>query len=127
MDENAIGGPMTMLEDDSLFFKNVGQRIAELRREAGMTQAQLAELLQLKQQVVASYEIARRRLPLSLLPAMAKSLGVTVEELIGTPSENAKRGPTPKLQRQVQQVLHLPKSKQRFVSEFLDTILQQKA
>ncbi|WP_199775610.1 hypothetical protein [Microbulbifer pacificus] len=37
----------------------------------------------------------------------------------------AKRGPAPKLQRQIEQVALLPKAKQKFVSEMLETVIQQ--
>lgn len=39
--------------------------------------------------------------------------------------EIVKRGPTPKLQRQLERLSRLPKAKQKFVSEMLDTVLQQ--
>jgi hypothetical protein len=38
---------------------------------------------------------------------------------------STKRGPTPKLQRQLEQLQDLPRSQQRFVSQMLDTVLQQ--
>jgi len=50
---------------------------------------------------------------------------VPVEELIGIESKPGKRGPTLKLQRQLEQLQQLPRSKQRFVTEMLDTVLQQ--
>jgi transcriptional regulator with XRE-family HTH domain len=117
---------LSMPEDNTSFFKQLGQQISALRQEAGLTQAQLAEMLNLKQQVIASYEVGRRRLPISLLPALSKALGVSVEDLLGSSGGTLKRGPTPKLQRQVEQITRLPKSKQRFVSELLETVLQQK-
>jgi hypothetical protein len=45
--------------------------------------------------------------------------------LLGTSNGKSKRGPTPKLQRQIEQLQRLPKTKQRFVMEMLDTVLQQ--
>ena len=36
-----------------------------------------------------------------------------------------KRGPKSKLQQQIEQVTQLPRTKQRFVSDMLDTVLQQ--
>jgi hypothetical protein len=48
-----------------------------------------------------------------------------VEELLGGKNGNGKRGPTPKLQQQVEKITRLPRSKQRFVSELLDTVLQR--
>jgi hypothetical protein len=50
---------------------------------------------------------------------------VTVEELLGQANGITKRGPTPKLQRQLERLSRLPKAKQKFVSEMLDTVLQQ--
>lgn len=48
-----------------------------------------------------------------------------VEELLGENAKPGKRGPAPKLQRQIEQLQRLPKTKQRFVMEMLDTVLQQ--
>jgi hypothetical protein len=37
----------------------------------------------------------------------------------------AKRGPAPKPQQQIERIQQLPRSKQRFVIEMLDTVLAQ--
>ncbi|MDH4154421.1 MAG: hypothetical protein OEV01_11605 [Nitrospira sp.] len=50
---------------------------------------------------------------------------MTVEALLGQTNEATKRGPTPKLQRQLERPSRLPKAKQKFVSEILATMLQQ--
>jgi transcriptional regulator with XRE-family HTH domain len=112
--------------DEKAFFKQLGARIAELRKEHGMTQVQFAETLELTQQMVASYEVGRRRVPVSLLPSIAAALAVPVEKLIGqSDARPAKRGPAPKLQQQIERIGQLPKAKQRFVMEMLDTVLAQ--
>ncbi len=118
------GIPMT--QDEKQFFKALGARIAELRRTHGLTQAQLAESLKLTQQMVASYEVGRRRVPVSLLPAVAQVLAVSVEALIGERQASpGKRGPTPKLQQQMERIQRLPKAQQRFVMQMIDTVLAQ--
>lgn len=116
-----------MTQDEKLFFKQLGARIAELRRERGLTQTRLAQTLELTQQMVASYEVGRRRVPVSLLPAIADVLAVSVEQLIGRPAVRAaaKRGPAPELQQQIERIGQLPKAKQRFVMEMLETVLAQ--
>lgn len=43
---------------------------------------QLAEALEISQQVVASYEIGRRRVPVSMLPDLAGALAVGLDELL---------------------------------------------
>ncbi len=103
-----------------------GARIAALRKDQGMTQVQLAEILGLTQQMVASYEVGRRRVPASLLPQIAETLAVSFEELIGKKDvQPAKRGPASKLQQQIERIQRLPRAKQRFVIEMLDTVLAQ--
>lgn len=118
--------PMT--HDEKSFFKQLGARIAALRKEQGMTQVQLAEALSLTQQMVASYEVGRRRVPVSLLPQVAATLAVSLDDLIGTHgSAPAKRGPAPKLQQQIERIQRLPRTKQRFVMEMIDTVLAQQS
>ncbi|WP_063768953.1 helix-turn-helix transcriptional regulator [Verrucomicrobium sp. BvORR034] len=101
--------------------------MAALRQQCGLTQAALAERLGVKQQAWATYETATRRLPSSLLLPTTQALGVTLEQLLDASSPKAKRGPVPKLQRQFQEIASLPPPKQKFISEFLDTVLQAKA
>ncbi|MCD4750345.1 MAG: helix-turn-helix domain-containing protein [Thermoanaerobaculales bacterium] len=114
-----------MTPEETAFFQELGSRIATLRKDRGLTQTQLGEMIGVSQQQVVSFEKGRRKVPVSALPKLSKALGVPVEELIGTESKPGKRGPTPKLQRQLEQLQELPRSKQRFVAEMLDTVLQQ--
>ena len=119
---------MPITQDEKAFFKQFGARIANLRKEHGMTQAQLAEYLDLTQQMIASYEVGRRRIPVSLLPRFADTLGVSIEELIGhRRAAPTKRGPSPKLQKQMERILRLPKAQQRFIMQMLDTVLAQQS
>ncbi len=115
-------GPMT--HDEKMFFQALGLRVAALRKECDLTQQQLADLLGVSQQMVASYEVGRRRVPVSLLPTLAKALTVSVETLLGeSEKRNGKRGPTPKLQQQLEQVSRLPKAKQMAIAQVLDSML----
>jgi len=50
---------------------------------------------------------------------------VSVGELLGEQPKNGKPGPVPKLQKQLEAVSDLPKPQQQFVSQFLDTVLNQ--
>jgi transcriptional regulator with XRE-family HTH domain len=114
-------------KEERAFFVQLGTRIAELRRVQNITQVQLAEALGVSQQTVNAYEVGRRRMPVSSVPTLARLFGVSVEELLGEPLSAAtrKRGPTPKLQQQIERITQLPKPKQRFVMEMLDTVLAQ--
>lgn len=117
----------TVTPEDKVFYQALGQRIASLRKALNLTQQQLADTLGISQQTLAHYEVGRLRVAVAMLPALAKMLSVSVEELVGEAPKrtNGKRGPTPKLQRQLEQIGQLPRAKQRFVMDMLDTVLQQ--
>jgi len=78
---------------------------------------------------MAHYEGGRLRVAVAMLPPLAKALAVTFDELMGEPvnkkNGKSKRGPAPVLQRQIEQVSKLPRSKQKFVIDMLDTVIQQ--
>jgi transcriptional regulator with XRE-family HTH domain len=120
--------PMTpMSPHEKAFSKALGARIAGFRQDHNMTQLQLGELLGVTQQTLASWEVGRRRVPVSLLPQLAQALAVSVEDLIGTATQPGKRGPSPKLLQQVERIQRLPRAQQRFVMQMIDTVLQQAA
>ena len=66
-------------------------------------------------------------LSVSALATLARTLGVSLEELLGEESAAAakKRGPAPKLQQQMERIQHLPRAQQRFVMQVIDTVLAQ--
>lgn len=115
--------PVTRNEE--LFFKALGTRIAELRKEQGLSQQALADQLGIPQQTFAHYEVGRARMPVSLLPQLALQFGVGVDELLGLRNGTGKRGPTPKFQKQLERIAQLPRAKQRVVIEMLDGVLAQ--
>lgn len=118
-----------MTPEDKGFYQEMGQRIARLRKDQGMTQMQLAETLGIAQQTMAHYEVGRLRVAASMLPTLARALSVSIEELLGeeTTATKGKRGPAPRLKKQLEQIAQLPKAKQKFVMEMLDTVIQQQA
>ncbi len=89
---------------------------------------QLAEILGVSQQTVQAYEVGRRRIQVSALPVVARTLSVSLEELFGENGHaRGKRGPASRLQQQIEAIGQLPKTQQRFVSQMLDTVLAQTA
>jgi len=109
-----------MTEEEKDYFKLLGGRVAQLRKAQGLTQVQLAEALDISQQVVASYEIGRRRIPVSMLPQLARALVVGVDELLGESAKaRAKRGPAPVLARHMERISELPKPRQKLVESML--------
>lgn len=60
----------------------IGAYIREKRRERGMTQLQLAEVLGLNQVTVSSYELGKISLDVTRAQHIAAALGVSLVELI---------------------------------------------
>ncbi len=115
-----------MTQDEKEYFKVLGGRVALLRKELRLTQVQLAETLGISQQMVASYEVGRRRIPVSMLPQLSHALKVQTDALLGNETKTrSKRGPASQLQRSIERISELPKPKQRFVMEMLETVLAQ--
>ena len=114
-----------MTDDDKIFYQQLGQRVAQLRKELHLTQVQMAQILGISQQLMAAHESGRRKIPASMLPKLSKILDVTLEELLGAKQSGVKRGPVSVLNRQVEQIRLLPRNKQKFVMEMLDTVIRQ--
>jgi transcriptional regulator with XRE-family HTH domain len=121
-----------MSPDEQPYFQALGGRIAKARAAADLTQVQLAETLGISQPQLAFYEVGKRRVPVSMLPGLAKALGLPVEALIAdneatnlaaTSPRRTRKGPVSKLEQQFEAVAKLPKAEQRFVSKMLDNAL----
>ena len=127
LDASSPSSAVAMADHERAFYVRLGERIATTRKTQGITQVQLAEQLGVAQQTMAHYEGGTVRIPVETLAQLAQHLNTSVETLIGTPAarSTSKRGPAPKLQQQLEQVSRLPKAQQKFVSQMLDTVLQQ--
>ncbi len=117
--------PRNLRPADQPYFKALGQHIASARSAADLTQPQLA-----------FYELGKRRVPVSLLPGLAKVLDVSVDALIADdglsgihapPPRRTRRGPVSRLEQQLDAVARLPKAEQKFVSRMIDNVLAQYA
>lgn len=62
--------------------KTLGARIAELRKEKGLTQEELAKQLGISSQAVSKWEKDISCPDIMILPSLAKILGVSIETLL---------------------------------------------
>jgi transcriptional regulator with XRE-family HTH domain len=117
----------TVNSKDEQFFKTLGARVAQARKARNLTQHQLCAMLDMPQQTLANYECGTIRLPASMLPVLAEIFGLSPDELLGYERPKGKRGPSSRLQQQVEHISRLPKSKQHVVMEMLDAFIAQAA
>jgi transcriptional regulator with XRE-family HTH domain len=68
--------------DEVAFYAEVGRRVAQARNAAGLSQQQLADMLQLRQTAISYYEGGKRGMPLATFADLADALNVDPAELL---------------------------------------------
>lgn len=68
-----------------------GERLQNIRKARGMTQAQLAEAAETTQRAVSYYETEAGFPPAPAIIALAKTLGITTDELLGVKPPKVER------------------------------------
>ena len=105
-----------------------GARLAELRKAAGLTQTELAQLLGEPQPNIAFWEQSKKPPRSDVLPKMAKILGASVEQLLGADiAGDSKRrsGPVGKAQRVFERVSQLPRRQQDKIVQIVEALVDQ--
>lgn len=67
--------------------QTMGEMIAALRKEKGMTQASLAQQMNVTDKAVSKWERDLSRLDIASIPKLAETLGVSVESLMQVQQE----------------------------------------
>jgi len=103
-----------------------GERLARMRKAAGYTQAELAAEVGISRRNIAYYETQTQHPPSSILPELARALGVAIDELLGAVSiRKAARPTNSRLMRRVQQIEKLEAREKRQILQFLDTFIER--
>ena len=66
---------------------NIGYRISELRKQAGMSQFQLAKVLDIATSTLGMYETGKREPSLKVMNRIANYFNVTTDYLLGRPDK----------------------------------------
>ncbi|MBP2168739.1 transcriptional regulator with XRE-family HTH domain [Erwinia toletana] len=116
---------MAISDEERDFFIALGERFTRLRKAHGITQAELAERLNVSQQTVQAWEAGRRRIKVSSLPEVAKIFSISLEELFGGEVRRPvnRRGPSPKWQQYMEGIDALPKARQKMIAEMLGAMI----
>lgn len=103
-----------------------GARLAALRRAAGLTQTELAQLVGESQQNIAFWEQSERPPRSNVLPKLAKVLGVKIEQILeGRLPETRRAGPAGKVQKIFEEVSTLPRRQQERIIETVSALVEQ--
>jgi transcriptional regulator with XRE-family HTH domain len=115
-------------EESRVYFRALGAHIQVLRKEQGMTQAELARAIGVSQQTVFAYELGERRVSVLIIAKLAKVLSVPVEELMGMTKSPRPANPrlSPAGMRHAQCFQQLSRTEQRFVKKIIDVLLERR-
>ncbi len=104
--------------------ETIGQRLARLRRERGLTQVELAQMIDVSQPVLSDYERGTLRLHGQLIARLARILRVSADELLGLePTKSQGAAGNRRLLRRLQQLEKLPKRDQQALLRTIDAFL----
>ncbi len=104
-----------------------GQQLTMFRKSKGLTQADLAQQLHTTQKMIDYYERRAINPSVNFVRRAAEVLGFSVDELLGHSPKvmRGRPGPPSKLELYLEQLRHLPRKDQKFVTQFLDTYLEK--
>jgi transcriptional regulator with XRE-family HTH domain len=108
--------------------ETLGARIARLRREKGLTQAELAQRLQVSQPAVSDYENDVIRLPADVVVQIAGILGASTDELLGMrmPAARSDHGiKNRRLYRRMQEIEKLPRRDQEALLRTIEAFISK--
>ena len=102
-----------------------GKRLAALREERALTQAELGEAVGVSQRVIAYYEREDAQPPGAMLIDLAKALKVSADELLGLKPTKEKTSPKmARLLKRLKKIEQLPAADQRAVLKMVDALHQ---
>jgi transcriptional regulator with XRE-family HTH domain len=128
------GATKTALKLDALMPSKVlpssefGRRLTAIRQERGLTQTQLAELINATQRVISYYETVADSAPGPIVAQLAQVLEVSADELLGLrPPKKARQlsedPKTKRLWKKFQLVQELPEKDQRAVIRLVNSLV----
>ena len=108
--------------------ESIAQRVAQIRKERGITQEEMASLLNISQSIVSEYERGELRLHGELIIRLAKILGVTADEILGLePAKDNGSVKNRRLLRRLQKIDKLSKRDQEALLRTVDAFLAKES
>jgi transcriptional regulator with XRE-family HTH domain len=105
--------------------ESLGQRIARLRKESGLTQVKLAELIGITQDLISSYESDRLGMKAEMVIRFARALAVSTDQLLGVkPAKPLADQPSLKLLRRLHKIQSLPPAQLKALLKTIDMFLK---
>ena len=101
-----------------------GQRLAQIRKNAGLTQAQLAEKLNISVAMMKYYELRAKNPNLEIIRKVSEILEVSVDALL-LDQKTHKPGPESELEKRFDRIKKLPRKRQRKIINIIDAVITE--
>ncbi len=100
--------------------------MVSLRKAAGYTQQELANEIGVTRRTIAYYERETTNPPSAILPDLAKSLGITIDELFGLKAvKKTNNVNKSRLQRRMQQIEKMKNKEKRQILQLIDAFIER--
>lgn len=103
----------------------LGERIAQARQQAGLTQKQLAERLGVTQRVVTYWEREAVGLRADQLSNLAEALEVSSDYFLGRENKRRGNGPAGRARQTFEKVSRQTRTQQKKILDVVDALLAQ--
>ena len=102
-----------------------GDRLRQLRKEAGYTQTSLGEAVGASRRTIAYYEKEAQPPPAHLLIKLSEVLGVSTEVLLGTSEQVPLLPRSTRLARRMAQIEKLPPNEKKQLLQIIDSFIER--
>lgn len=105
--------------------ETIGQRLARLRKEKGLSQRELAKKMNLTQSIISAYELDTRTLSAKMVAQFAVFFGATTDEIIGLKFNGRKKmQPNLRLMKRLHRIETLSEYRQKKIISVIDSLLR---
>ncbi len=103
-----------------------GERLVKVRQQAGLSQTELADTLDVDRRVIAHWVRHSVTLKPEQLIALAKALNVSTDELLGLSAKSKRsNGPSGKMRKLFDAASQLPRSQQKKIFDLLEPFVTE--
>jgi len=101
-----------------------GKRLAAIRKARGITQEELGKRIRVSRRMIVYYESQSDYIPGELIPAIAKALKVSADELLGLKDfKNQELKESIRLMNKLRMISQLPPKQRRSVIEYAEALV----
>ncbi len=109
-------------EIDLIDDKSIGERISDIRKQKGLTQLDLAEIVGIERRLISEYETGRVRIYDEMIARIAMALNFSTDILHGLEKQeiNSEANINLRYTKRIKEIEKLPEHKKRAVLKTLD-------